>query len=128
MSKFTFIGTVPARSGSTLVVAGSHHVIGRFIAAKPHLRKAKMKVTRRGLMQSDPWLGALETDSHRADWVDHLDGRTHTIADQPLAVVELTGEPGDVVVGHPWLLHSATPNCGDQPRFMRVQRIRPASV
>ena len=47
------------------------------------------------------------------------------IADVPVRVAEISGEAGDVVVAHPWLLHCApTPNCGDVPRLMRVQRIR----
>jgi ectoine hydroxylase-related dioxygenase (phytanoyl-CoA dioxygenase family) len=33
-------------------------------------------------------------------------------------VVELTGEPGDVVFMHPHLLHAAAPNRSDSPRFM----------
>ncbi len=38
---------------------------------------------------------------------------------------ELTGDPGDIVIGHPWLLHSAAVNCGTQPRFLFLQRIKP---
>lgn len=37
----------------------------------------------------------------------------------PLAdVVELTGEPGDVVFMHPWLFHAPAPNRSDAPRLM----------
>jgi len=39
----------------------------------------------------------------------------------------LTGEPGDVVIGHPGLLHSPSPHRGERPRFMRVQRLRAVS-
>ena len=39
-------------------------------------------------------------------------------------ISELTGDPGDIVIGHPWLLHSAAANCGTQPRFMFLQRIK----
>ena len=38
----------------------------------------------------------------------------------PVRVVELTGEPGDMVFCHPCVLHCAAPNCGDHPRFMRI--------
>ena len=44
-----------------------------------------------------------------------------------MRVVELTGEAGDVVIGHPWLLHAGAPNCGAAPRLMRVQRVRLAA-
>ena len=36
-------------------------------------------------------------------------------------VVELVGEPGDVVFFHPWLLHAAAPNRRSVPRFMFTQ-------
>ena len=44
----------------------------------------------------------------------------------PVRVVELSGEAGDLVIGHNWLLHAGAPNSGTQPRMMRVQRVRAA--
>ncbi len=123
---FSFVGEVPARTGGTLVLAGSPRVVGRFVGANPHLRKVKMKVARQALMNSDPWLKALCAESDEEDWAGRFMATEHAIADIPVRVVELTGEPGDVVIGHPWLLHTPSPNHGDRPRFMRVQRIRPA--
>jgi hypothetical protein len=46
------------------------------------------------------------------------------VAGVPVDIVELCGEAGDVVIGHPWLLHRGAPNRGERPRFMRVQRVR----
>lgn len=123
---FSFVSEVPARTGGTLVIAGSHEVVGRYIGANPRLRKVKMKVARQALMNSDPWLKALRDESEGQDWAGRPTTAEHAIDGIPLAVVELTGEPGDVVVGHPWLIHSPSLNLGDRPRFMRVQRIRPA--
>ena len=48
----------------------------------------------------------------------------HEIGGVPVRVVELSGAPGDIVLAHPWMLHCSSPNCGSQPRFMAVQRIR----
>jgi hypothetical protein len=121
---FSFVSEVSTGAGGTLVIAGSHRLVRRFVGANPHLSKVRMKVARRALMGSDPWLAEL-CESH-GDWARRFAGTEHTIADIPLRVVELTGEPGDVVIGHPWLLHSPAPNRGDRPRFMRVQRVRPA--
>ena len=39
----------------------------------------------------------------------------------PLPVVELTGEPGDMVFCHPVMVHSVAPNRGVGPRFMRIK-------
>jgi hypothetical protein len=35
-----------------------------------------------------------------------------------LSVVEAVGEPGDVVLMHPWAFHTAVPNAGTWPRFV----------
>ena len=40
----------------------------------------------------------------------------------PLRVVELTGEPGDMVFCHPVMVHSVAPNRGVGPRFMRIKQ------
>ncbi|HEY1620042.1 MAG TPA: hypothetical protein VGG25_20630 [Streptosporangiaceae bacterium] len=44
-----------------------------------------------------------------------------TVQGVPLRVVELTGEPGDMVFCHPVMLHSVAPNRGTRPRFMRIK-------
>jgi ectoine hydroxylase-related dioxygenase (phytanoyl-CoA dioxygenase family) len=118
---FSFIGEVPERSGGTLVVEGSPRLVARFVADKPKLRVQKMKVTRQALMSSDPWLKALCAESD--DGAERFMRAEQRVSEVPVRVVELTGEPGDIVVGHPWLLHTPTPNRGHRPRFMRVQRI-----
>ena len=44
------------------------------------------------------------------------------VEDVPLRVVELTGEPGDMVFCHPVLVHCRAPNRGVRPRFMRIKQ------
>ena len=39
----------------------------------------------------------------------------------PLRVIELTGEPGDMVFCHPVMVHCVAPNRGERPRFMRIK-------
>ena len=39
----------------------------------------------------------------------------------PLRLVELTGEPGDMVFCHPVMVHCVGPNRGQRPRFMRIK-------
>ena len=51
----------------------------------------------------------------------------HELGGVPVRVVELTGRAGDIVIGHPWLLHAPAPNCGTTPRFMTVQRVKAAA-
>ena len=40
----------------------------------------------------------------------------------PLRVVELTGEPGDMVFCHPLMVHCSTQNRGTRPRFIRIKQ------
>jgi hypothetical protein len=42
----------------------------------------------------------------------------------PVRVVELTGEPGDVVLAHMLTAHCIAPNTADRPRLMCIARIR----
>jgi hypothetical protein len=123
---FSFISQVATGQGGTLVVEGSPRVIRHFVAGRPQVAKQKMKVTRKVLMNSDPWLKALASEEDDSDRVERFMRMGSRVGDVRVRVVELTGEPGDIVIGHPWLLHSGSPNCGERPRFMRVQRIRTA--
>lgn len=34
-----------------------------------------------------------------------------------LRVVEMTGEPGDVILAHPMIVHAPAKNCSSMPRF-----------
>ncbi len=45
-------------------------------------------------------------------------------AHRPVALA--TGEPGDVYLCHPFLVHAAQPNHGDRPRFMAQTPLHPA--
>jgi ectoine hydroxylase-related dioxygenase (phytanoyl-CoA dioxygenase family) len=43
-------------------------------------------------------------------------------------VVELTGAAGDVFLVHPWILHTAAPNCNPTPRMMVSARISSSGI
>ena len=83
-----YLEPVGPAGGGTVVLDGSHHRVAEY------LRTAD---------PADP-------------------GRSATIRDAVLKqnprVVELTGEPGDVVFLHPWLFHAPAPNHGPAPRLM----------
>ena len=76
-------------------------------------------------MAHAPWLKALASptdgDPKRNARFMEADGDVKGI---PARVVELTGEPGDVVLCHPMLLHCVAPNTADEPRFMRTATIK----
>ena len=120
---FSFMNRVPPRHGGTLVIAGSHRFVHRFAAARLDLVGERSSVVRRALYASHPWLAALLADGGTPERYEHF----HQEADVdglPARVVELTGEPGDVVIAHPLIAHCISPNRGSQPRFMRIIRPR----
>jgi len=120
---FSFLSDVPAGSGGTLVVARSHRLIRKFVEARPRAGREKMRITRTAFVASDSWWRALTSPEPQPDRVERLMQRETRVGGLPVRVVELSGEAGDVVIGHPWLLHAGASNCGDSPRLMRVQRI-----
>jgi hypothetical protein len=123
---FSYLSDVPPGAGGTLAVEGSHRVIERFVAARPSAGREKMKITRTALLASDPWLRELTASEDPPGRAEQLMRPGAVVAGVAVRVVELAGEAGDVVIGHPWLLHCGAPNAGAAPRLMRVQRVRPA--
>lgn len=122
---FSFINSVEHRGGGTLVLAGSHRLIARHFASDRGVGERATAAMRREFYQSHPWLEELVTagpDPHR--WT-HLSAEV-LIDGLPARMVELTGEPGEIVLVHPLLAHCIAVNGGTQPRFMRV--VRPRSI
>jgi hypothetical protein len=57
-----------------------------------------------------------------ADRIAAFMDRETNVEGVPLRVVELTGEPGDMVFCHPLMVHCSTQNRGTRPRFMRIKQ------
>jgi hypothetical protein len=114
----SFIGQVAPRSGGTLVLSGSP----RLLLQQEHHRDGSIAESRERFRRSHPWLRALT--GHAPSPADRIAAfmDSETIVDGvPLRVVELTGEPGDMVLCHPVMVHSVAPNRGTWPRFMRIK-------
>lgn len=122
---FSFLSDVVPGGGATLVVSGSHRLVERFVASlTPRQRSEKFGVLRDQLMRSHPWLAALTKASadrpRRAPELLQTPGHVDGVS---VRVEELCGEPGDVVIMHPWLLHSPSPNASDHPRLQLAKDI-----
>jgi hypothetical protein len=121
---FSFFSRVEPRGGGTLIVEGSHRLLRRFASSlPPDAGRSDHQALRQRFLRQDPWLRALTgVAASPADRIDFFMRESDT-ADVPLRVVEMTGEPGDVFVCHPLMLHVAAQNAASVPRFMRSQRI-----
>jgi Phytanoyl-CoA dioxygenase (PhyH) len=122
---FTFFSSVRPRGGGTLVATGTHRLLSRFVQALPDARKFSHSKLRPKFWASHPWLTALaKPASEGEDRIARFMDRATDIDGISARVVELTGEPGDAVICHPSLLHAASHNGSDVPRFMRVKDLR----
>ena len=120
----SFIGSVAPRSGGTLILSGSPRLLVQ--------QERRIPASQRGgsgasiwerFHRSHPWLMALtgQAPSPADRTAAFMDGET-IVEGVPLRVVELTGEPGDMVVCHPVMVHCRALNRGVRPRFMRIKQ------
>lgn len=109
-----YLSPVAPGGGGTVVLAGSHHLVARYLAEADPDDPGRSRTVRDAVLGAHPGLRDLRPD------------RTTTVRGVPVRVVELTGDPGDVVFLHPHLLHAAAPNHTDRPRLMLTgQALRP---
>lgn len=120
----SFIGQVDPGGGGTLILSGSPRLIIRQERSLPaDQRRGGVEKPWDRLHRSHPWLMALT--GHAPSPPDRIGTfmDEETLVDGvPLRVVELTGEPGDMVFCHPALVHCGAPNRGSRPRFMRIKQ------
>ena len=120
----SFIGPVAPRSGGTLILSGSPRLL---IQQERRIPASQRGGSGAGIWErfhrSHPWLMALtgQAPSPADRTAAFMDGETR-VEGVPLRVVELTGEPGDMVVCHPVMVHCRAPNRGRTPRFMRIKQ------
>ncbi|HEY5398104.1 MAG TPA: hypothetical protein VIL16_22205 [Trebonia sp.] len=119
----SFIGSVGPRGGGTLILSGSPRLVieqERGLSASE--RHGSIATLRDRFRRSHPWLMALTgLAPSPADRVGAFMDRETVVDGVPLRVVELTGEPGDMVFCHPVMVHCVAPNRGARPRFMRIK-------
>jgi hypothetical protein len=119
----SFIGSVAPRSGGTLILSGSPRLLlqqERRIPASQ--RRVSIATLRDRFHRSHPLLMALTGQAPSpADRIAAFMDEETIVEGVPLRVVELTGEPGDMVFCHPVIVHCVAPNRGAWPRFMRIK-------
>lgn len=123
---FSFYSSVKARGGGTLALSGSH----RLIKQVPQHFQDYPKI--REFTRSHPYLRRLTNgnpiEPNDAERFMQEPSDVHGVA---VRVVELIGEPGDVVICHRAMFHGINMNCGSEPRLMRrtlIRRAKPKPV
>ncbi len=117
---FAHLAPVRPRGGGTLVVTGSQRLTTRAgpQAGNVPVRSAEVKAYLRTV---HPWLRDLWNTDGDSDRIHRCLVEGAVIDDVQVRVEELTGEPGDVVIMHPRLLHVMAPNSLQDPRMMLLQ-------
>ena len=114
---YSFLSSVKTGGGGTAVIAGSHNVVHGVVASERKLwRSAEV---RKAVIKSEPWFKSLWSGA-----LAEREAAGHSKRGHELHASDLTGEPGDVIVAHPWLYHAVAPNCNAEPRIMLLQMIR----
>ena len=121
---FAFIAEVRPRGGGTLVITGSHRMVARFAASLPPQQQHYEGHLLGRYLRRDDWFRALSRpgDDHPGRAARFMD-RDHHTGGIAVRAAELTGQPGDVVLTHPWVLHSGSPNTGSYPRMMLTKNV-----
>jgi hypothetical protein len=112
------------RGGGTLILSGSPRLLASQERGIPADQRRGLDTrARERFYRLHPWLMALTGQAPSpADRISaFMDGET-IVEGVPLRVVELTGQPGDMVFCHPAMVHCRAPNRGTHPRFMRIKQ------
>ncbi|MGC2494527.1 phytanoyl-CoA dioxygenase family protein [Candidatus Binatus sp.] len=112
---FTCLAKLPECGGGTVFVAGSHRLVEKAARAGEILRSADARMR---LIRAYPWVKALCSRDEKADRVRRFMREGTRIDGVEVRVVEMVGEPGDVVLVHPMMLHAPALNCSSMPRFV----------
>ena len=117
---FAHLAPVGPRGGGTLVVTGSHRLT---TPAGPQTGDAPIRSrdVKAHLSTVHPWLRDLWRTDGDSDRIHRYLTAGAVIDGVQVRVEELTGEPGDVVIMHPRLLHVVAPNSLHTPRMMLLQ-------
>jgi Phytanoyl-CoA dioxygenase (PhyH) len=121
---FLCVDRVESRGGATLVAAGTPRAVDRIRRRAGPEWPGRSADVRRALRAELPWFRELCSLRPGEDRIERYMNRASAVGAESFQVVELTGDPGDVWVMHPWMVHDASPNCGTRPRMALTERIR----
>jgi Phytanoyl-CoA dioxygenase (PhyH) len=111
---FTCLARLAPSMGGTVFVAGSHRLAQNQVGEDEHLSSPE---ARKRLICAHPWVKALCSRGDTGNRVQRFMSKGTSIDSVEVRVVEMTGEPGDVLLVHPMILHAPALNCSSSPRF-----------
>jgi Phytanoyl-CoA dioxygenase (PhyH) len=124
---FICLAKLGAGGGGTVFVAGSHRLVPSLASegAADRLRSAD---ARRALIRRYLWVKALCSFDEKVARVQQFMNRSAMVGEAELRVVEMTGDPGDIVLAHPLIMHAPASNCATVPRMALTSTVYRSGV
>jgi hypothetical protein len=112
---------VRSQGGGTVIAPGTHEVVARLLAE--YDEPVDQPIALQRFRTETPWVSELTGLTPPAPGNEDRIQRfmkTKYVDDHgtKLWVEEITADPGDVIIAHPFLYHSAAQNLSGKPRFM----------
>jgi ectoine hydroxylase-related dioxygenase (phytanoyl-CoA dioxygenase family) len=117
---FAFLAAVASHGGATVVVTGTNRLLRKLSGKTGKVRSAEGRAI---LSRTHTWLKDLWSKEATESGMRRFMEEGAVVDGVPLKVVEITGNPGDVVIMHPCILHTVSANCLDTPRLALRQGI-----
>jgi Phytanoyl-CoA dioxygenase (PhyH) len=114
---FTCLAKLEPGGGATVVVAGSHRVVQN-LAARKGVKRMHSADARKLLIKGSPWMRDLCSLDPAIDRKRRFMDGAAKVDGVEVRVVEVTGDPGDVILMHPLAMHAASRNCAAVPRIV----------
>lgn len=114
---FICLAKLPPGGGGTVFVQGSHRLVEN-LCGNEGVERLRSADARNALIRTCPWIKELCSRDATGGRVQRFMESSEVFGDAELRVVEMTGEPGDVLLTHPLLLHAPAKNCASVPRLV----------
>ena len=116
-----FVVLAPSRpgGGGTGYIEGSHTLIQALADRAGHALPSAQ--ARKALAARSPWFAALTARPDGEDRIRRFMDDGGELDGVHVRMCEMLGEPGDVILMHPLMMHAPTPNVLATPRMMLAQ-------
>ena len=114
---FICLAKLSAGGGGTVFVQGSHRLVEK-LPRTEGVERMRSADARNALIRTCPWVKELCSKDKTDGRVQRFTEHSEVFDGAELRVVEMTGEPGDVLMTHPLLLHAPAKNCASAPRIV----------
>ena len=118
---FVILARSEPGGGGTGYIAGSHRVMRQL--AQREGQPLNSGMARKLLIAREPWYAALESRRKDEDRAARFMAEAGAVDGVPVRVGEMLGEPGDVILMDPLMLHATMPNARETPRMMLTQGV-----